>query len=121
MVHLPPTSVSEQELDNLITQALPWSKKEDEVLGEIQIEGEDQKRGGNFKEIIYNIRNMNHMSLNLPPNSQLSELDHEFKLSQVFGVLNRLVAEEVISDFSVTRSSLEHVFVHFAKYQRTGG
>mmetsp|Transcript_12154 Transcript_12154/g.8840 ORF Transcript_12154/g.8840 Transcript_12154/m.8840 type:complete len:188 (-) Transcript_12154:292-855(-) len=56
-VHLPPNSISVEELDERIIRELPWCKREEEVLGEI-VE-EDQKRGGDFIEVVYNIRNLN--------------------------------------------------------------
>jgi len=43
--------------------------------------------------------------------------DPEFKLSEVFRVFNELKNSQRIADFSVGRSSLEHVFIHFARYQ----
>jgi hypothetical protein len=35
--------------------------------------------------------------------------------------MNEMVAAKVIQDFQVTRSSLEHVFIHFAKFQLGSG
>jgi hypothetical protein len=47
-------------------------------------------------------------------------VENEVKLSHIFKAMNKLVADAIIADFSVTRSSLEQVFIHFAKYQRMG-
>lgn len=43
-----------------------------------------------------------------------------FALSKVFGQLNSLISEDKIKDFEVTRTTLEQVFIHFAKFQIRG-
>ena len=44
--------------------------------------------------------------------------DANMKLSNIFTVMNELKDQfRIITDYQVTRSSLEHVFIHFAKFQ----
>jgi UDP-N-acetylglucosamine 2-epimerase len=58
-------------------------------------------------ELIYKIEG--HRRENLDPN---------MKLSRIFSVMNDLKDRvKVVQDYQVTRSSLEHVFIHFAKFQ----
>lgn len=44
--------------------------------------------------------------------------DPNMKLSRIFEVMNDLKDRvKIIQDYQITRSSLEHVFIHFAKFQ----
>ena len=43
------------------------------------------------------------------------------QLSDIFSYLNNLKTQGLFFDFAITRSSLEHVFIHFAKFQISGG
>ena len=43
------------------------------------------------------------------------------QLSTVFDVLNDIKRQGFISDFALTRTSLEQVFIYFAKFQLGAG
>ena len=91
-------------LDRAIQERLPFAKRE------LQI---DQQANNNnsLVEIIYKIEGRHHEE----------EQDPARRLSNMFYVMNSLVEQGMIMDFSVTRSSLEHVFIHFAKFQLGAG
>lgn len=44
----------------------------------------------------------------------------KLKWSEVFAVMSRLKAENVVNDFTVTQMSLEQVFLHFTKEEQIG-
>lgn len=43
----------------------------------------------------------------------------KLKWSEVFGVMSQLKSENTINDFTVTQMSLEQVFLHFTKEERS--
>jgi len=45
----------------------------------------------------------------------------ELRLSTVFRTLHELFVSNRITDFEVTRTTLEQVFIYFAKFQIRGG
>lgn len=53
--------------------------------------------------------------------NQMEDNDPAKRLSNIFAIMNELVENRIIQDFQVTRSSLEHVFIHFAKFQLGSG
>jgi len=76
------------------------------------------------REVVYKLENVNKPtdmmldSINEHRESVETNNTQSAKLSEIFRTMNRLVEEKLITDFSVTRSSLEQVFIHFAKFQR---
>lgn len=66
----------------------------------------NQQNNQHQAEIIYKIEG----------NQQDVAADPSRRLSHIFHVMNDMVAQGIIIDFQVTRSSLEHVFIHFAKF-----
>ncbi len=55
------------------------------------------------------------------PGQQQDDKDPARKLSHIFYIMNEMLNSGLIADFQVTRSSLEHVFIQFAKFQLNSG
>ena len=83
-------------MDSYILGKLPFCKRE------ISIDAQSDSNA----ELIYKIEG--HRRENVDPN---------MKLSKIFEVMNDLKDRvKIVQEYQVTRSSLEHVFIHFAKF-----
>jgi len=82
-----------EELNTIVLKSLPFLTKMSSV----------ETEAGRFVEHAY----------------QLTDQEG-FALSKVFGSLHELIVAEKIKDFEVTRTTLEQVFIHFAKFQIRG-
>jgi ATP-binding cassette subfamily A (ABC1) protein 5 len=48
------------------------------------------------------------------------KVDHDVDLSAAFGTLEALKAKQEISEYSMSQSTLEQIFINFAKQQNSG-